>query len=175
MIKINLLPKKIRIKYEILVQHFVILLLSSLCVFFILLYFNSYVERRSISIDEEIAMIKRTVDDLDKIVSEVKKTEEKKSYLENQLAIIEKLYQSKTGPVRMLADLAENIPEDLWVTSIAESNNKITISGEAMTQFIIADFLDNLKKSSYFKNITIGAISGTTTKTFVINAESSYM
>jgi type IV pilus assembly protein PilN len=174
MLKINLIPRKVRIKYELIIQHLITFLLSIFITLFVLLYFNSWVTKKNASIDSEISKINSDVQDLEKIVSEVKKTEEKKSYLQNQIGVIEKLYESKTGPVKMLSDFADNVPEDLWITSLTEDNNKITLAGEALTQFIIADFLDNLKKSSYLSNVKIGSITGTKTKTFTINADASY-
>ena len=175
MLKINLIPKKVRIKYELIVQHLITFLFAIFITLFILLYFNSWVTKKNASIDSEISKINSDIQDLEKIVSEFKKTEERKSYLQNQIGVIEKLYESKTGHVRMLSDFADNVPEDLWITSLTEDKNKITITGEALTQFIIADFLDNLKRSKYFSNVKIGSITGAKTKTYVISADASYL
>jgi type IV pilus assembly protein PilN len=51
----------------------------------------------------------------------------------------------------MLDALATMIPPKVWITSIDEKNNNLTIKGSAITNEDVADFMREMKKSPFFK------------------------
>jgi type IV pilus assembly protein PilN len=108
---------------------------------------------RAAVLDGKEAKLKKTKDEivrLDKVIGEVAKYKEAKKDLEAKLAILDKLKQGRTGPVRMLDSLATIVPKRLWLRKMDEKGGKITFEGSAATIDDVSDFMKALRESKYF-------------------------
>jgi type IV pilus assembly protein PilN len=155
MIKINLLPVRATKKKETAKQQvsiYVICLLGTLAVC-AALYVQAFAKvkvsegeiRRA---EEEKAALKLKIGEIDRIKlleAEVKK----------KLDVLEQLRRGKTGPAKRFATLSEVTPERLWLTKYAEQGDKISISGMAITEEIVADFMRKLEASPDFRNVNL--------------------
>ncbi len=103
-------------------------------------------QRRNTELDAEIA-------DLKKQIGQVEEFEKKKEALQKKLDIIKTLKSRKTGPVHMLDEIAIRVPEKVWITSISEANKKVTLTGAAINNEVIADFITSLDESQYFEDV----------------------
>jgi len=80
---------------------------------------------------------------------------QKQSEVMVKLGIIEKLDQDRFFEAHLLQEICEAVPDYLWLTSVVEKPPGITIEGMAYSNFIIADFLERLALSPYFKNVEL--------------------
>lgn len=158
MIRINLLPvraarKKEEVQRQLLL--FTIFLVLVLTAGVAVLQSNrsdlSSVQASNKQLEAEIA-------DLKKIIGEVDEYKKQQALLEKKLEVIRKLKADKTGPVHMLDELALRIPEKLWLETIDESNQKVTLRGVSINNEVIATFMNKMEDSIYFSNVFLVSI-----------------
>ncbi len=68
-----------------------------------------------------------------------------------KLDVLDKLKQGRTGPVRMLDDLATIIPRQLWLTKMEEKAGKVTFQGTAASIDDVSAFMTALKDSQLLR------------------------
>lgn len=70
--------------------------------------------------------------------------EKKRNLLKEKLTTIATLKIKKHGPVHVLDDLNNAIPEKAWITELRDKNGQLEISGVALDNQTIAQFMANL-------------------------------
>jgi type IV pilus assembly protein PilN len=78
-----------------------------------------------------------------------------KARLEKKIAVIDGLDSARSGPVRVLTELAIRAPERLWLTSLEAKGTGLTLKGESLDNEIVAQFLRALGESEYFANVDL--------------------
>ena len=63
--------------------------------------------------------------------------------------------KNKTGPAQRLASLSDLTPERLWLTNYNESDQDIKVSGIALTEELIAQFMKSLEASTDFMAVEL--------------------
>jgi len=124
------------------------------------------------NLEAELAQLQETT-------KEVKELEKKRQDLSSKLAVIATLKRNKVGPVRVLDDLNNAIPERAWLKSIREKGGVLRIEGIALDNQTIAIFMKDLEQSDYYQTIDLVETrqvikSGVTMKEFTLNAKISY-
>ena len=72
------------------------------------------------------------------------------------LDVIQELEKGKTGPVLLLADVADAVPRDmLWLTSYQESRGTLTLTGTAMDNETVALFMNNLERGGQISTVDL--------------------
>ena len=92
-----------------------------------------------------------------KLVAKFKK---RKKQLQSKLDVIDSLEQARNGPVRVLDELSESVPDRLWLTSIETKGKGIRLEGQSLDTGVVADFLRGLNASPYFENVDLDKTSG---------------
>jgi len=90
----------------------------------------------------------------------VKKFKKRKKQLKSKLDVIDSLEQARNGPVRVLDELSERVPDRLWLTSVETKGKGIKLEGQSLDTDVVADFLRGLNASPYFKNVDLDKTSG---------------
>lgn len=155
MIRINLLPVRAAQKKEKLRSQIVVLVL---CLVLVGLACGAvYIQQQqtNVNLQEEIADINRRNAELQERIGEVRDYEKRKADLEQKLLVLAKLKSDKTGPVRLLDDLSNALPEELWLTSFSEQNGSIDLAGIADTEQTVALFMRQLQQSGYYDGIEL--------------------
>jgi len=158
MIRINLLPtaKAKRTKTRTELQTQLMLAGVSLGLTLILCGYFWWQLNSQISMlrnDEASATKERNL--LQEKVKEVENYEANKKLLEEKNRIIEQLKRNQSGPVHLLDEISKNLPERVWLLSLKEEGGKIDLDGRAITNADIVDFINNLKRSPFFKDVQI--------------------
>lgn len=154
MIKINLLGEEIvdtRSDRGVLVAYFGSLALT--LIIGVVLYF-SYSSRAS-DLKAELTGLEARLAQLQKVTQEVSGLEKRKAELDDKLSVIARLKLGKEGPVRLFDDLNMAIPEHLWITDLKEDRGSLTITGLALSDTAIVDFVKKLEVSDYFRTAEI--------------------
>ena len=155
MIRINLLPVRASKKRELGRNQ---LLFFALLVVIALLGNYSWLSSRDHTLDELNHRIAKTSADialLEKTIGEVKSITQEKKALEDKLKILDKLKRGRTGPVKMMDELAQLIPSKVWITDFQETNLGVTILGDAASYDDMAIFIKRLKQSKHFKDVQL--------------------
>jgi type IV pilus assembly protein PilN len=155
MIRINLLPVRKKKQRNTSIYQLVgmaaAVVLAVLVAGGVVAYYSNEVSKQEAKIkdnDDEIAR-------LEKIIGEVKELEKQKERLKSQLAVIDKLEKGKRGPVRVLDELSNSIPKRVWMVSFREQNGALTITGAAMDNSDISEFMRAMQKSPYFSDVNL--------------------
>jgi type IV pilus assembly protein PilN len=155
MIRINLLPARVSKKKQAGKQQlvlFALVLVAGLVA--------NYVWASSRAGDLEtrqkrLARTKADIAQLDKIIGEVKSLREEQKALKEKLDVLAKLKQGRTGPVRMLDELATITPKRLWLRKMDDKAGKVTFDGTAATIDDVSVFMSALKTSRYFGDVEL--------------------
>jgi type IV pilus assembly protein PilN len=115
----------------------------------------------------------KELDDLKKKVLEVEDFEKKKRLLEDKNRIIEQLRKNQSGPVKLLDHLSQSLdPLKVWLVNV-EGDSQVTVSGKALTNDDIVEFIKNLQRTAYFSTVSLdesvqGVDDGVTIYSFTI-------
>ena len=155
MIFINLLPVRAAKKREFgrqqLVLFVLLLVLAGIGNFFVYNRFESELH----SLDKQIVTTRAEIAQLEKTIGEVKSIKEDKKALEDKLKILDTLKKGRTGPVKVLDELATIIPQKVWIVDFSEQNGAVSMNGAAASYEDLSNFSKKLKVSTHFSNITI--------------------
>jgi Tfp pilus assembly protein PilN len=94
---------------------------------------------------------------LENVIKQDQIYEARKKALENRVKIIEGLQKNQLSPVVALDQLSEAVERTqyVWLASLDQNNNILSMSGTGTSLNAIADFYTNLTATGYFKNIDI--------------------
>ena len=158
MIKINLLPsqkaKKGKKKVEIQSQLILASILLSV-LFLVLGYIWILLNEKVDNLAADKTKLTTELGALKAKVKEVENYERDKKAVEGKIKIIEQLRKNQSVPVLLLDQISRSLPEKVWLVSVNEQNGVIDLDGKATTNSEIVDFINNLKKSSLFKDVQI--------------------
>lgn len=156
MIYINLLPvrelkKKIVAKRQIYYSLSFIIIIISLMSIYSWYLFDSI---NKLTIEEQ-----RLIDEKNKytkILNQIKKIDEEIKTLENRISVIKNLKKESSITVHVLDELASLTPSKrMWLKSIDQASNRLSLSGMALDDQTIASYMDELEKSNYIGNIVL--------------------
>jgi type IV pilus assembly protein PilN len=144
--------------------------------------------RRMSQLDGEIQQLSADVAKFDQQVREVRDLDKKRAELQAKLKVIDDLKQKRVGPVRVLEDLGSATPEKLWLVNFGDSGGAATITGMALDNQTIAEFMRQLQTSKYFFEVDLvetsqsevirgllGGDTGVMFKKFIVKARLDYL
>ena len=91
------------------------------------------------------------LDQLKQAVKLVDLAAARKSELTERLGLIDRLRDAKRQPVSLLETVSRSVPEGLWLTSIKQKGNEVTVDGRAMSLTAVTDFAETMQTSGLFK------------------------
>ena len=104
------------------------------------------------------SQLQKDIDNLKTIVARVDEIDELKKDLRTKLEVIHGLKLKKQGPVRMLDELSDATPEKLTLLTLKETNKRVDMTGIAVSNEVISQFLSNLERSDWFKDVYLVGI-----------------
>jgi type IV pilus assembly protein PilN len=104
---------------------------------------------------QTVAKIQKEIAALDAAIGEVNSITKEKKDLEDKLQVLDTLKKKRVGPVKVMDSLAQVVPAHVWLTSMEEKGGAVALDGLGMTNDDVAEFMRELKRSPYFKNIVL--------------------
>ncbi len=161
MIQINLLPKEEqvaepRISLRVPRAGFWVPLVVGVAVFLPLAGMSAMQRARITSLRKdlvvarsEMAALKPQIDRIDRLTAE-------REQLNLRLAILQGLCRERTLAVETMDKLADEVPDYLWLTKVAESApNQLTVEGKAFSNLMIADLMMRMEQDSLFQGVNL--------------------
>jgi type IV pilus assembly protein PilN len=177
MIRINLLPFRSTRKKENIRRQLSIFLLSLafavVAIFGIYFLLSSQVD----DLNSRIASTQAELEKYDKINREIEEIKKKLDNLNKKLTVIRELEVSRYEPVRLMDTLAQVIIEKrMWFTALDAKADVVNISGVAMDDKTVADFMVRLEGSGLFSAVNLKTlrqveIQKTNLKSFEISCQ----
>ncbi len=160
MIQINLLPirqikQRIRVRNEVLVFFVAFLVLLGL-----LGLFAVGMSQKVSTLHENIARLNEKKQSYTPILNQIKKFEKDKKALDSKIDVIKKLKKNSQITVQVLDQIASVSPANrLWLKSIKQSGNNVSLQGVALDNRTIAEYMKSLKTSPIFADAVLGKSS----------------
>lgn len=172
MIRINLLPVR-QIKQRNKARQEVILLLLALVVLLGAIVLVAYRQANRIAeLQAESTQLKKETDELQTVVDLIAKIKKEQKVLEDKMKVIKELKSASQLSPRVLDEIANLTPPDrMWLTSLDYSTNTINLSGTALDNATIAEYMNRVGTSDFFltaelKNSSLLKIGNQKLKTF---------
>lgn len=160
MIRINLLPKQ-EIKEARGNSEFYIGLLAILAVFGVILATHYSQVNKIKNVQKQIKVTEKKITELKDVEKKVEEFKAKNKELERRIKVITDLEKKRSGPLYVMQSLSNSIPEKAWLDEISSKGSTATLSGIAWNEFTVADFMESLQKSPYFKSVNLKVIEKT--------------
>ena len=156
MIRINLLPVR-QLKAEVVRRQeltigVICLILTAIAIG----VFHLIQVARLSSHEEELAQLRSEIQSLNTQAKGVTNLKTDIKVLKEKLKVIDQLGRQKAGPARVMENLSTAIPARLWLTEFKESSGSLSVTGLAVDNETIANFLKELSTSHYFSNVELG-------------------
>lgn len=85
------------------------------------------------------------------IIAEVERFKVNNAELKRKIEVIEQLKAGQHGPVRLMDEVSKALPELLWLTNLNMGGNIVTVTGQALNENAVANFISNLTASPFFQ------------------------
>ena len=175
MLKINLLPvrqlkKRAKAKKELL----------GMCLLFVLVLTLSGVtgvlQAQKISnLKDDITVLQKEKDSYNPTLQKIAKLKKDREEFVRKTDIIKQLKTDSSLTVRTLDEVANRIDNQrMWLDSLEQQTSSLKLSGVALDNQTIAQFMDHLKESPFVKDVTLSSsslkvVSGRNLKSFQLN------
>jgi type IV pilus assembly protein PilN len=132
MIQINLLPVREARRAADLRQQGMQMLLVMMVVATGIGFTHSRLSDKISESKHRMSQMERDIKQFKPQLDQVAAFRKKKSGLERKIGVIEELDRARSGPVRVMDELATHTPERLWLTKFSTSGKNITMTGESL-------------------------------------------
>jgi type IV pilus assembly protein PilN len=176
MLKINLLPvrqlkKRAKARKQILGMS--LLFVMTLTV----LGITGVLQAQKISgLQADITALQKEKDSYNSTLQKIAKLKKDREELVRKTDIIKKLKSDSSLTVRTLDEVANRIDNQrMWLSSLHQQTSSLRLSGVALDNQTIAQFMDNLKESPFVQDVTLTSsslkvVSGRNLKSFELNS-----
>ena len=177
MLEINLLPvREARRKADLrqyMMQLVLMVILTVGCIGLVHSRIGDQVERAQ----ARVRQMQNDINQFEPQLKQVAAFKKRKAELEKKIDVIDGLDRARTGPVRVLNELAMKTPDRLWLTSLSTKGKTISLQGQSLDNELVALFVRSLGDSEYFSNVDLDSTKlgaqkgGLKLVTFQIRAE----
>jgi type IV pilus assembly protein PilN len=156
-----------------------LMVLGGVLMITLLLFVEVWSRMRLVPVRAEYEQLQVELKMLEAKTVELTALEKNRKELDEKLKTIETLQQKKVGPAKVLADLADSAPDQVWLLEFTEDQGAATITGFAFDNQTIASFMRKLSESTYFADVDLQETTQadkdkSTLKRFVVKARLSY-
>ena len=156
MIRINLLPFRAARKKENVRRQVSMFLLSVALIGVALFYFNSYLAGQMKSLTAAVESTQAELKTYQQKNKEVAALKKQLDILIKKTEVIEALATSREESVRLMDTMTQVVvPDRMWLTSFNASDTQVTLSGTAIDNRTIAEFMLRLEAVDRFKNVKL--------------------
>jgi type IV pilus assembly protein PilN len=169
MIKINLLATREVKKRDTFQQQIVLFVLCVLVGVGAIAYVHININNKIKTVNTEKESVDKSLVTLKKEVGDLNEYKKKTEDLEYKRNIINTLEVGRNGPVHLMDEFSQAMPQALWIDEFALKGDGLTIRGYASDNETIATFMMNLTNRPYFSNVSLVKSEKTTSGGLTVN------
>ena len=156
MLRINLLPIR-QLKKRAKAKNQIIVVCAVFVCFVVILGLVSLFQIHKItSIESSIAGLNKEQKRLAPEIAANDKLKKDKEELEKKISIIRKLKEESSLTVHILDEVANVVDNSrMWLTALTQQGNVLSLTGIALDNQTVADFMDKLKTSPFVQNVEL--------------------
>jgi len=159
MIRINLLPYRAQRRHQQILEHIAILLGVILVTGFTMFSIDMYKSSVLTDYENENSHLKAQNALLMKQIGKIRDLEKLREDVERKLELVDRLQKGRFRSLETLNEIAQLIPENVWLTEIKDDNGVLSISGLGESNKAVANFMRALDQSGILANISLKTIS----------------
>jgi len=170
MIRVNLLPHR-QIRREARQREFGLMALfaaiaAAVIIFLGYTYINAKIDAQA----ERNARLDAAIVKLDKEIADIKDLKDQISTMLERKQVVENLQTNRSQAVVVLDELSRQLPEGMYLKSIKQQGNVISIEGVADTNARVATLVRNLSSSNWMESPSLVEIKSVVVNTVKQNA-----
>lgn len=159
MIRINLLPFRTERKKENVRRQVSLFLLSLVLVLLVLFYYNFSLNSKIGKLNKRIQTANTELTKYNTINKEIARIKKNLEVLRKKMAVIEQLESDRYAPVILMDTMTQVlVSKRMWFTNMSAENTTVSITGIALDEKTVADFMVRLQKSGLFSNVELKSI-----------------
>ncbi len=156
MIRINLLPFRAARKKENVRRQISMFTLSIFFIAVALFYYNSVLANQVTELEEGVSSTNAELVKYKAINKEIRLIEGKLKVLKQKRKVIEDLDASREDAVRLMDMMTRVVvPGRMWLVSFTSQGNSVKLSGTAIDNKTVADFMTNLQNVEQFSDVNL--------------------
>ena len=148
-IRVNLLPYREQARQARKQQFFIMCgamgLLAVIIAFAVFSFFDSRIEAQ----EEQNRFLKTEITNLDKEIEQIKRLKTQVESLKSRKQVIESLQVDRNETVYLLSELVSIMPEGIFLKSMKQEGNKITLNGLAQSNARVSSLMSNIDMSQW--------------------------
>ncbi|MDX8395479.1 MAG: PilN domain-containing protein [Mariprofundaceae bacterium] len=161
MIRINLLPYRTQLRQQQILQHLGVAIGVILIAVILVFTVDTYKTMQLTELQEDFGQVRAQNTALMKKIGKLRNLDKLRADVQGKLELVDRLQQGRFYSLVTLNEIAQVIPENVWVTSIADRNRQLSIAGLGESNKAVANFMRALDKSPVFSNISLQVIQRT--------------
>lgn len=159
MIRINLLPFRAARKKENVRRQISIFLLSLLFISVALVYYNIRLSSEIDVLNAKREKTKKELNATEKKARQVDNIKRQLNLLKKKRGVIDSLQINRREPVQLVDAMTQLvIPGRMWFTNFTFSGRNVNITGTALDNQTVADFMIRLERSGLFSGVNLKAV-----------------
>lgn len=151
MIRINLLPHREEARKARRQQFFTLLgmvvVLGALLVFLVYSVIDGYISSQ----EDKNEFLKKEIAVLDKQIDQIKRLKEQTQALLARKQVIESLQRDRGEVVNLLSELVQQVPAGVYLKSMRQDGQKVTLSGYVQSNARVSTLMRNLEASPWLE------------------------
>jgi type IV pilus assembly protein PilN len=151
MIRINLLPHREEKRKAKRQQFYALIGLVSVLAGLIVFLGYTLIAGAIADQEGQNDFLKKEIAILDKQIDEIKQLKEKTQALLARKKIIESLQQDRAEPVYLLSELVKQMPSGVYLRSMKQEGQKVTITGFAQSNARVSALMRNVEASAWLE------------------------
>lgn len=163
MIRINLLPFRTERKKENVRRQVSLFLLSLVLVLLVLFYYNFSLNSKIGKLNNKIEATTTELAKYNEINKEIARIKKNLEVLQKKMAVITQLESDRYAPVVLMDTMTQVLVEKrMWFNGLTLGDQTVTITGIALDEKTVADFMVRLQNCGLFSNVELKSVKRTT-------------
>ena len=92
---------------------------------------------------------------LQHVVVKLEELEKQRNLFQRKIRVITQLQSRQENAVIIMDEISRNLPNWVWLTDLSFTEQGVRIKGRAVSNNLIADYIYNLEKSSFFYDVSL--------------------
>jgi len=159
MITINLLPWRLARRQQRQLQ-FATLFIGGVFITFLILARMDWVLAHKLSDQNKINLqLGQAIAELDKEIKALNKLKEKRALYISSLTLLHELHNNRINTLKLFSQFSALLPEEIYLTQLTKHRNHLIVTGIAVNNSSITQFLKNIIDSNWLSNPSIEEIN----------------
>lgn len=162
MIRINLLPYRVKLRQRQIIFHIACFLVVVIATVVLCGMANFYETSVLGNREETKTELGQELKKLDALIGELSKLKAAREEVQGKLKIVDELQVGQFRSLNMLVEVSRKIPKNVWIKSLSDggAGSSITLTGRSGTSLGISEFMRALNDSDFFQagSVSLGSV-----------------